>query len=308
LRGESGTGKELAARALHRVSRRSGGPLVAVNCAAIVESLLLSELFGHEKGAFTGAMGRQVGRFEQAHGGTLFLDEIGDISLAVQAALLRVLSERSFERVGGREAIRVDVRVIAATNRDLEAMVREGTFREDLYYRLNEVSIGLPPLRDRRDDVPLLAEHVLGRIAAERDEASKHLSRRAVTAMARYAWPGNVRQLENALRAATLFADGDEVDVEHLNLNGIAATMERPAPPTGGRAPGDEVELCYDRLRGGDITLRDLKKEIERELIERALVDCDGNISRAAELLGMKRPRLSQLVKEHGLRQTGDES
>jgi sigma-54 specific flagellar transcriptional regulator A len=307
LRGESGTGKELAARALHRVSARSRGPLVALNCAAIVESLLLSELFGHEKGAFTGAMGRQVGRFEQAHGGTLFLDEIGDISPAVQAALLRVLSERSFERVGGREAVRVDVRVIAATNRDLEAMVRDGTFREDLYYRLNEVSIGLPPLRDRRDDVPLLADHVLERIAAERAEAPKRLSHRAVTTMVRCAWPGNVRQLENALRAATLFADGDEVDESHLNLHGIAATMERPRAGLGA-VPGDEVELCYERLKGGDITLRDLKKEIERELIERALSDSGWNISQAAELLGMKRPRLSQLVKEHGLRQTGGET
>jgi len=308
LRGESGTGKELVARALHRVSPRLRGPLVAVNCAAIVETLLLSELFGHEKGAFTGAMGRQVGRFEQAHGGTLFLDEIGDISPAVQAALLRVLSERAFERVGGRDTIRVDVRVIAATNRDLEAMVREGTFREDLYYRLNELSIALPPLRDRRDDVPLLAEHVLSQIAVERGEAPKRLSHRALAAMSRYAWPGNVRQLVNALRAATLFADGDEVDLSHLDLHGIAQTMDRGGDATTGPVPGDEVELCYERLRGGDISLRDLKKEIERDLIERALTDSDGNISRAAALLGMKRPRLSQLVKEYGLRQTGDES
>ncbi len=303
LRGESGTGKELVARALHRVSPRSEGPLIAVNCAAIVEALLLSELFGHEKGAFTGAMERQVGRFEQAHGGTLFLDEIGDISPAVQAALLRVLSERAFERVGGRQTIRVDVRVIAATNRDLEAMVREGTFREDLYYRLNEVSIGLPPLRDRRDDVPLLAEHVLSQVAAERGEEPKRLTRRALVAMTQHPWPGNVRQLENVLRASTLFADGEEVDATHLDLHGGVSTGER-SEVGGAPMPGDEVALCYERLRDGGITLRDLKKEIERDLIERALSDSDGNISKAAELLGMKRPRLSQLVKEYGLRQT----
>jgi sigma-54 specific flagellar transcriptional regulator A len=281
-----------------------------VNCGALSEGVLESELFGHEKGAFTGAVGRRRGKVEMAHEGTLFLDEIGDVSPAVQAALLRVLSERSFERVGGREAVRVDVRVIAATNRDLEAMVSRGTFREDLYYRLNELSIELPPLRDRPDDVPLLSEHVLGRIAAERDETPKRLSRHAVSAMMRHAWPGNVRQLENALRAATLFADGDDVDVEHLNLRGISASMGRPrvGAPAPAPAPGDEVELCYERLKGGDITLRDLKKEIERELIGRALADSDWNISQAAELLGMKRPRLSQLVKEHGLRQTGDES
>jgi sigma-54 specific flagellar transcriptional regulator A len=310
VRGESGTGKELVARALHAVSSRKGGPLVAVNCAALVDSLLLSELFGHEKGAFTGAHERRRGRFELAHGGTLFLDEIGDVSPAVQAALLRVLQERTFERIGGRETIHVDVRVVAATNRDLATMVRSGTFREDLYYRLNELVIALPPLRERAADVPLLAELFLARIGEERGEPPKRLSNRALRLAVDYSWPGNVRQLENVLRAATLFADADVVDVEHLDIQGIRTEPDGAASAVHARpvVQGDEVELCYARLRSGEVTLRDLKKDLERELLERALGECDGNISRAAALLGMKRPRVSQLVKEYGLRSWGDES
>ncbi|MBW2461233.1 MAG: sigma 54-interacting transcriptional regulator [Deltaproteobacteria bacterium] len=304
IRGESGTGKELVARALHGASQRSEGPLVAVNCAAIVESLLLSELFGHERGAFTGAHGRQIGRFEQARGGTLFLDEVGDVSPAVQAALLRVLSERSFERVGGRETIRTDVRLIAATNRDLEAMVDDGTFRQDLYYRLNELSMHLPPLRARAGDVPVLAEHILRRIADDHGGEPKVLSPEALSALGRCPWPGNVRQLENALRGATVLADGGTIEVGDLDAHQIAPSPsgEGDAMVLSGSGAGDEMGLCYARLKGGGISLRDLKKEIERDLVQRALAECDGNISRAAGLLGMKRPRLSQLVKEYGLR------
>ncbi len=304
IRGESGTGKELVARALHGASQRSEGPLVAVNCAAIVETLLLSELFGHERGAFTGAHGRQIGRFEQARGGTLFLDEVGDVSPAVQAALLRVLSERSFERVGGRETIHTDVRLIAATNRDLEAMVDDGTFRQDLYYRLNELSMHLPPLRERAGDVPVLAEHISRRIADEHGVEPKALSPEALSALGRCPWPGNVRQLENVLRGATVLADGESIELEDLDAHQIAPSSSGggAAVAVTGPGVGDEMGLCYARLKGGGISLRDLKKEIERDLVERALAECDGNISRAAGFLGMKRPRLSQLVKEYGLR------
>jgi transcriptional regulator with GAF, ATPase, and Fis domain len=310
LTGESGTGKELVAEALHESSPRHAGPLVRVNCAALVETLLVSELFGHEKGAFTGAHERKKGRFELAHGGTLFLDEIGDISPAVQAALLRVLQERRFERVGGRESIDVDVRIVAATNRDLEAMVRAGTFREDLYYRLNEVRIEMPPLRERRSDVPALVAHLLGRVAEERGEPEKRVSAEALELLAHQSWPGNVRQLENALRVASLFADGSLIETVHLNGTltavsaGAAADTATDRPVTV--AADDDGPDPYDRVRSGELSLRALKKEIERSCIERALVECDGNISKAAGVLGMKRPRLSQLVKEYGLL-VGDE-
>ncbi|MEM9193401.1 MAG: sigma 54-interacting transcriptional regulator [Myxococcota bacterium] len=303
--GESGTGKELLSRALHRLSPRSEGPLVCVNCGAIVETLLLSELFGHERGAFTGAHARKRGRFEMAHGGTLFLDEVAEISPRVQAALLRVLQERTFERVGGHEPISVDVRVVAATNRNLEQMVAAGEFREDLYYRLREVSLFAPPLRSRPEDIAPIALHVLGRLGRERGEAPKRLSAAALAEVQRYHWPGNVRELENCLRAATLFVDGAAIEPEHLELRRHSGP---PGPaehrPAGG-AEGD-AELYYHRLRGGELSLRDLKKEIERDCIARALSDAAGNISRAATLLGMKRPRLSQLVKEYGLRPGGD--
>ena len=305
IRGESGTGKELVARALHLLSPRATGPLVAVNCAALVDSLLLSELFGHEKGAFTGALERKQGRFELAHGGTLFLDEIGDVSPAVQAALLRVLQERRFERVGGTRSISVDVRVIAATNRDLEAMVEQGTFREDLYYRLNAVVVALPPLREHPEDIPALVEHLLARLAEEHGRDPKTLTPRALRAVLGHAWPGNVRQLENVLRAATLFSEGPCVDEDDLEAAGLRASGRGADCPFDVSISG-RVEGSYARLRDGELTLRDLKKEIERELIERALSDCDGNISRAAGLLGMKRPRLSQLVKEYGLRSGED--
>ena len=309
VRGESGTGKELVAQAIHDSSKRRNKPLVKVNCAALVETLLLSELFGHERGAFTGANARKKGRFELADGGTIFLDEIGDISAKTQVALLRVLQEREFERVGGTQKIEVDVRIIAATHRDLEQMVEDGTFREDLYYRLRGVMMEMPPLRARLADVGPLAEHLLGRIAQERGEPVKRMSPEAIACLSQHRWPGNVRELENVLRSATLFADGGV-----LVPDDFAAFSESFLPPErASAARGERAELAptiqesvesmlYERVRGGDVSLLEMKKVMERECIVRALEETDGNITRAADLLGMKRPRLSQLVKQYDLK------
>jgi transcriptional regulator with GAF, ATPase, and Fis domain/tetratricopeptide (TPR) repeat protein len=345
VRGESGTGKELIAEAIHVNSPRAGKPIVKVNCAALVETLLLSELFGHEKGAFTGAQARKKGRFELADGGTIFLDEIGDISPATQVALLRVLQEREFERVGGTQPIRVDVRIVAATHRDLEKMVRDGTFREDLYYRLRGVTIEMPALRRRLGDLAELCARLLDRIADERGERPKVMSRAALELLASHRWPGNVRELENVLRSATLFADGEElVSADFAAFEGTfvspdpevasPARSERPVADldgpttsvhpalaaTAGSATvagtttsvgaawsdGPEIEsLVYERVRAGATSLFEMKKQLERECIVRALEETGGNITRAASLLGMKRPRLSQLVKEYELGDPG---
>ena len=348
IRGESGTGKELVAEALHRASDRANGPLVSVNCAALVETLLLSELFGHEKGAFTGAAARRRGRFEMAEGGTLFLDEIGDISPRTQVALLRVLQERTFERVGGTQPIRANVRIVCATHRDLKAMVERGEFREDLYYRLRGITLEVPALRQRLGDLPRISESLLARIAVERSEAPKTLSPQALQLLARHRWPGNVRELENALRAATLFAEGNVVsasdvtdNVEDLRsltvissgpvsarpmlssvsmpsvaVNQSASNVALPADSSAvpiadddedeGEAPlpnaeAGPTEVAYSCVRAGTVSLSDLKRQIERDCIARALAETKGNITRAAALLGMKRPRLSQLVKQYGL-------
>ncbi|HWP34040.1 MAG TPA: sigma-54 dependent transcriptional regulator, partial [Thermodesulfobacteriota bacterium] len=233
IRGESGTGKELVARAIYRHSRRADRPFVIVNCAAIPDSLLESELFGYERGAFTGATGRHAGRFEQADGGTLFLDEIGDLSLATQAKLLRVLQEGEVTRLGGGETRRVDVRVICATNRDLEAALRAGTFREDLYYRLNVITISLPPLRERREDIPLLVAHFLDRFGRELGRPVRGLEPAAMAAAQAYAWPGNVRELENTLKRAVLLAKGPLVTLEDLRLG-----VEPAAGPPPAAGPG----------------------------------------------------------------------
>jgi transcriptional regulator with GAF, ATPase, and Fis domain len=310
VRGESGTGKELIADALHRNSPRRNKPFVKVNCAALVETLLLSELFGHERGAFTGANTRKKGRFELADGGTIFLDEIGDISPKTQVALLRVLQEREFERVGGTQPIKVDVRIVAATHRDLEQMVREGTFREDLYYRLRGVSVEMPPLRERIEDLPALAEHLLARIAEERGEPVKRMSPEAIQTLSGHRWPGNVRELENVLRSATLFADGPVLLPEDFAAFAESfVPVERPArvavavPSAEAPEPGRPIEtLVYERIRDGETSLLEMKKRVERECIQRALFETQGNITRAASLLGMKRPRLSQLVKHYGFK------
>jgi DNA-binding NtrC family response regulator len=321
--GESGTGKELLADAIHAHSERRAGPLVKVNCAALVETLLLSELFGHERGAFTGATGRRRGRFELADGGTLFLDEIGDISARTQVALLRVLQDHTFERVGGGVPIRTDVRIVCATHRDLRGMVERGAFREDLYYRLCGVTIEVPPLRRRLDDIPLLSAHLLGLVAAERGGPPRRLSAEALGVLERHGWPGNVRELQNLLRAAALFCEDEELSAadvrEHLRPVGSDSPPQEHGPASA-RAPGSEpsareaqpgdradagdvdtVRAAYDEIRTKGTSLGDLKRRIERDCIERALGETGGNITRAAALLGMKRPRLSQLVKQHGL-------
>ena len=330
IHGETGTGKELVAEAIHRASRRSEGPLVKVNCAALVETLLLSELFGHERGAFTGATTRRRGRFELADGGTLFLDEIGDISPRTQVALLRVLQDGTFERVGGSTTIHTNVRVVCATHRDLKAMVERGEFREDLYYRLCGVGLEVPALRERPGDVPVLARALLRDAQKASGLEPKPIGRDALSALARHPWPGNVRELENALRVAGLFARGEEIDLADFtdNVEGLRhlkerasgsgarsdAGQDRAAPPSHSpdSSPSwpppsgpDSVVPCstdvvYAEVRMGT-SLGDLKHRLEQECIARALAEAGGNITRAATLLGMKRPRLSQLVKQYQL-------
>ncbi len=332
IRGESGTGKELVAEAIHEASARRDGPLVKVNCAALVETLLLSELFGHEKGSFTGASARKRGRFEMAEGGTLFLDEIGDISPATQVALLRVLQEKTFERVGGVTPIHANVRIICATHRDLKALVARGEFREDLYYRLRGVVLEVPALRSRLGDLQAICAAILGRIASERGTPPLCLSASALEGLGRHAWPGNIRELENALRAAALFAEGDAIELEDFTSNveglraiepsSIRATTTPPSfsgatdaceLPAASRPSMNEqsgegmpvasasspTDVAYAHVRGG-VSLSDMKRQIERDCIARALAESGGNITRAAGLLGMKRPRLSQLVKQYG--------
>ncbi|MCL2822417.1 MAG: sigma 54-interacting transcriptional regulator [Polyangiaceae bacterium] len=323
IHGESGTGKELIAEAIHQFSDRRDKPLVKVNCAALVDSLLLSELFGHEKGAFTGASGRKRGRFEVAEGGVLFLDEIGDISQRTQVALLRVLQDGTFERVGGTVPIHVDVRVVCATHRDLSRMVGEGSFREDLYYRLCGVVIDVPALRDRGGDILALSAGLLEQIARERKEPVKTLSARASELLMQHTWPGNVRELQNVLRAAALFADESviEEDVlrDQMHCPATGAGAESPndcALGADGRFPGglsmgspvglgsrvhDPVDLAFESIKQGNTSLIEMKRRLERECIARALDETGGNITRAAVLLGMKRPRLSQIIKELGL-------
>ncbi|MBL8720481.1 MAG: sigma 54-interacting transcriptional regulator [Myxococcales bacterium] len=309
VRGESGTGKELVARALHQASARSNRPLVSVNCAALVESLLLSELFGHEKGAFTGAVNRRRGRFELAEGGILFLDEIGDISPRTQVALLRVLQEKTFERVGGATSLTADVRIVCATHRNLEEMVARREFREDLYYRISGLSVTVPSLRERRSDLPKLAESLLARLARERGAAPKTVDASALELLRRYDWPGNVRELDNVLRSAAVFAEGDTIDSATLTesfpkLAALPPPPPHPAstpPPDSGHTEGsDPTVVAYASVRDGE-ALPELKRRIERECIARALAESDQNITAAARILGMKRPRLSQLVKQHGL-------
>jgi sigma-54 specific flagellar transcriptional regulator A len=316
--GESGTGKELVAEAIHEASHRRAGPLVKVNCAALVETLLLSELFGHERGAFTGASGRRRGRFEMAEGGTLFLDEIGDISPRTQVALLRVLQERTYERVGGASPMRANVRVICATHRDLRAMVARGEFREDLYYRLRQVEIDVPALRSRASDIPLIAVEILQALSRDQGVPARRLADGAQRILVAHGWPGNVRELENVLRAAAVFAEGDEITAEDLlsRLPGLEARVASPAPnssvspgaaacATVGGSARTPTDVAYAHIRGG-VSLHDMKRQIERECVARALAETSGNITKAAGLLGMKRPRLSQLVKQYGMSASAD--
>jgi Nif-specific regulatory protein len=278
--GESGTGKELMARLIHRAGSRRNAPMVVLNCAALPESLLEDELFGHEKGAFTGAVGRKIGKFELADGGTIFLDEIGEMNPAMQAKLLRILQEGVFYRLGGNESIPVDVRVIAATNRDIEQEVAEGRFREDLYYRLNVVQIRMPPLRERREDIPLLAEHFLGMFKQERGRPHLRLSNAALDRMLTYDWPGNIREMKNAIERATVMGSNAEIQPE--DLPAFSQKAEGTGVPTG----------C---------SLKEATERFKRELIASSLRAYGGNRSLAARSLQIQRTYLSRLIAKYGL-------
>ncbi|HEV2146396.1 MAG TPA: sigma-54 dependent transcriptional regulator [Longimicrobiaceae bacterium] len=280
IQGESGTGKDLLARVLHENSDRAAGPFLAINCAAIPESLLESELYGHERGAFTGANVRHVGRFERATGGTLFLDEIGDMTLTMQSKILRVIQERRIERVGGERTIPVDVRVVAATNHDLTAEVAAGNFREDLYYRLAVVGVRLPPLRDRGEDVDLLADHYVAYFANEHHRDVLGLADETRLLLRAYRWPGNIRELRNAIERAVLVTDGPTILPEHL-----PARLRDPVPGGEGRP-----EAGFPSLR-----------ELETHHIQRALAKTGGNLCHAAEILGIHRNTLRQKLQRYGL-------
>ena len=290
ITGESGTGKEIVSRLIHEGSGRSSAPFVAVNCAALPEQLLESELFGHEKGAFTGAVATKVGRLEQTAGGTLFLDEIGEMSPLVQAKLLRVLQEREFQRLGGTRVIRADVRVLAATNRDLATAIAQGEFREDLYYRLNVFEIPLPPLRDRREDIPALAEAFLEELGPEAGRPAAGISRDAHEWLLAYPWPGNIRELRNAIERAILLCDGGLITREHL-----PTPVTRPRTLSGAEA---SAALAADApLPPGGVSL----DELQRSLVERALREARGNKSRAARMLGLSRSQLYSRIERYGL-------
>jgi len=288
IRGESGTGKELVAQSVHNRSSRKNRPLVAVNCAAISSQLVESELFGHEKGAFTGADARREGRFEAADGGTIFLDEIGDMALETQAKVLRVLQERSFERVGGTKSIEVDVRVIAATHRDLEDEVREGRFREDLYYRLKVIELELPALRERREDIPALAARFLEQVTDRLGLEKRQMGESGLAALSRYPWPGNVRELQNVLESAAVLASGATIEADDLRITGPSGSAELSVDDDSGLAFGAAKKRAVEKF--------------EKAFLLRALRENEGNISRAAESVGMVRQSLQQKIRELGLR------
>ncbi|MBS1109145.1 MAG: two component, sigma54 specific, transcriptional regulator, Fis family [Anaeromyxobacteraceae bacterium] len=303
ITGESGTGKELVAQALHRGSSRRTQPLIKVNCAAIPKDLVESELFGYEKGAFTGAVGSKPGRFELADGGTLFLDEIGEIPVEMQVKLLRALQESEFERVGGIRTLRVDVRLIAATNRNLETLIADGRFREDLFYRLNVVPIALPPLRDRREDIPLLAQHFIEKYDRRLGKRVERVDAGAMEILVNYGWPGNIRELENVMERSVLFADGDLVTVAQLpeTLRERTPGAARPVAPLG--ALGAIAAPSGASMK--DI-VRQAQSELERTLISRALEETGGNVTRAAKKLQISRKSLQVKMKELGLRGAED--
>jgi len=278
LLGESGTGKEVLARGLHQSSSRKAARFVAINCAAIPENLLESELFGYEKGAFTGAAKTTLGKIETAHGGTLMLDEIGDLPLPLQAKLLRFLQERVIERVGGRQEIPVDVRIVCATHQDLKQLSREGRFREDLFYRLAEIVVNIPPLRDRVGDAALLAHAFTKRFALEQNRRNLTLSEDALRAIEAHHWPGNIRELENCIKRATIMADGNQVTAEDLGLP----------------ATGESTEPSFD--------LRTVRDEAEKKAVIAALARSNGNVLKAAEMLGVSRPTLYDLMHRLGLK------
>lgn len=277
ITGESGTGKELVARGVHQLSGRKGAPFIAINCAAIPDELLESELFGHEKGAFTGAVKSTPGKVEVADGGTLFLDEIGDLSLRLQAKLLRFLQERVIERIGGRQTIEVDVRVVAATNQDLAEAIRAGNFREDLYYRLSEYAIEIPPLRDRGDDVSIIAAKLLHDFSGELGKPARNFADDALAAIAAHRWPGNVRELQNRIKRAVVTARGRKITAADLELAEATVELQRE-------------------------TLQEARERAERHSIENALALAGGNISNAARILKVSRPKLYDLLRQHDIK------
>ena len=280
LLGDSGSGKELIARGLHALSSRHAQRFVAINCAAIPENLLESELFGYERGAFTGAARQTLGKIELAHGGTFFLDEIGDMPMALQAKLLRFLQERVIERVGGRGEIAVDVRIVCATHQDVKVLAEQGRFREDLFYRLSEIVLRIPPLRERAGDAALLAHHFKNKFCASEGRGSLHFSAGALQLIEAYGWPGNVREVENCIKRAVIMSDGPQIGADDLGL-----------PASAQAASADE-----------SINLRQAREAAEYKVMVRALARADGNIARAAELLGVSRPTLYDLMSHHGIK------
>ncbi len=298
LRGESGTGKELIAHAIHYNSDRSANAFIKVSCAALPENLLESELFGYEKGAFTGAAAMKIGRFEMAHQGTLFLDEIGDISASTQVKLLRVLQEREFERLGGTKTIRVDIRLIAATNKDLEAEVRAGHFREDLYYRLNVVPIFIPPLRDRKDDIPILVAHFIEKANRENHKQIKSISDEGLERLMNYSWPGNVRELENAVERAVVMCRADTLKPEDFPITGMKIRLEHVGS-------GPHNDLSGQSLLAQGVQLPEAVERVEKAMIMEALQKTEGNQRKAAQLLGVTERILGYKIKNYGLRVSG---
>jgi two-component system nitrogen regulation response regulator NtrX len=288
IRGESGTGKELIARAVHRHSLRAEKPFVEVNCAAIPDELIESELFGHEKGAFTGATTKRRGKFELADSGTIFLDEVGDMSLKTQAKVLRVLQEQTLERVGGSETLTVDVRVIAASNKDLEEEIRKGSFREDLFYRLNVIPFEVPPLRERREDIALLAGYFLGLFSREYGKHQKSLRPEAMELLLQYPWPGNVRELRNVIERMVIMVPQETIGCDDL---APSLRLKTPTEPEAGAGMGSET----------DGTLREAREEFEKTFVLRRLRECHWNITRAAERLGIERSNLHRKMKGYGI-------
>ena len=296
--GESGTGKEVVARAIYQYSKRAEKPFLAINCAAIPENLLESELFGHEKGSFTGAERKRIGKFEQCDGGTLFLDEIGDMTPLTQTKVLRVLQDQQFERVGGNELVRTNVRLITATNRNLTEMMEQGTFRSDLYYRLNVYTIHLPPLRERTGDLPLLINHFLSRFNRELDKQVRRISPEAMALLTDYSWPGNLRELQSVLKHAVVEAAGPVILPEFLPES-VRGTVRGSASVPAGRTASDLgandelIRFIHQRIRAGTESLYgDVIQRVERTLLTELLHQVEGNISRAAAILGISRSTL----------------
>jgi two-component system nitrogen regulation response regulator GlnG len=300
IRGESGTGKELVARAIYQHSLRADRPFLVINCVAIPETLLESELFGYEKGAFTGAVSRRLGKIQQAHGGTIFLDEIGDMPFSIQAKILRLLQERCIERLGGREAIPVDVRVIAATNRDLEAALAEGKFRDDLYYRLKVVTLRLPPLQERIEDIPLLADYFLARFAKDMGIDNPGISDEAKNLLKNHAWQGNVRELSNSIQKALIFSPGGPIGLDDVSRVIRSEYMVEEQDETADKAINQWIRnmLISDKTENKYNTLMD---RLARTVIAEALELTDGNRSRAAQILGISRPTLLSKIEKYRL-------